>query len=58
MELRFNPTLAAGWLTLVLSHPSALHSTKERAQKLLSGLPTREESSPTLEQAVEEALRS
>ncbi|RIK32237.1 MAG: hypothetical protein DCC56_00065 [Anaerolineae bacterium] len=58
LELRFHPTIAAGWLTLILSRPSALHSTKDRAQKLLSGLPAHDTSHPTLEQAVEEALRS
>jgi predicted ATPase/Tfp pilus assembly protein PilF len=56
LELRLNPTPAAGWLTLILSHPSALHSTKEHARELMEGLPAREESSPTIEQAAEEAL--
>lgn len=57
LESRLSPDLAAGWLTLILSHPAALHSTKKRAQKLLSSMPTQGESNPTIEQAAEEALQ-
>jgi len=57
LEIRVNPAIAAGWLTLILSHPSALHITKVRAEELLSSLPVQGDSNPTIEQAVEEALR-
>lgn len=58
LEIRVNPAIAAGWLTLIISHPSALHSTKVRAKELLSSLPVQGDSNPTIEQAVEEALEN
>ncbi len=55
LKLCFNPAIAAEQLTLILSHPSALHSTKSRAKELTEGLPV--SSPPTLECAVDEALQ-
>ncbi|MCQ3953014.1 MAG: hypothetical protein DPW15_06995, partial [Chloroflexi bacterium] len=57
LELRVNPGLVAGWLTLILSHPSALSATKKRARELMEGLSAQGESNQTLEQAVEDILR-
>lgn len=57
MEIRVNPAIAAGWLTLIISHPSALYATKKRARELMEGLSAQGESNQTLEQAVEDILR-
>ncbi|MFZ5883414.1 MAG: tetratricopeptide repeat protein [Chloroflexota bacterium] len=58
LESRFNPDLAAGWLTLILSHPAATSDTKDRAARLLDELHATHTLSPpqpawTLEGAVE-----
>jgi tetratricopeptide (TPR) repeat protein len=36
LEVRLNPDLATGWLTLILSHPAASSDTKARAAQLLA----------------------
>ena len=56
LELRLDSTPVPGWLTLIISHPSAPHTTKVRAAQLLEGLPAQVESNLTIEQAVEEVL--
>ncbi len=55
LKLCFNPAIAAGQLTLILSHPSALHSAKSRTKELTNALSA---SSPlTLEYAVGAVLQ-
>jgi predicted ATPase len=58
LESRLHPDLAAGWLSLILSHPAATSDTKARAARLLDELQsTHELSQPqsawTMEQAFE-----
>ncbi|RJP54296.1 MAG: tetratricopeptide repeat protein [Anaerolineaceae bacterium] len=67
LESRLSPDLAAGWLTLVLSHPAATRETKDRARQLLSevekrsgveqiGVSRKKMSIQTLEELVETIL--
>jgi tetratricopeptide (TPR) repeat protein len=68
LESRLNPDLAAGWLTLILSHPAAPQDTKERARQLLSevekrssieqkGAPREQMSTQSLEELVGTILK-
>lgn len=34
LESRLSPSIAAGWLTLILSHPATTQETRQRAEKL------------------------
>lgn len=34
LESRLSPSIAAGWLTLILSHPATIQETRQRAEKL------------------------
>ncbi len=34
LESRLSPNRAAGWLNLILSHPSATQETRQRAEEL------------------------
>ncbi len=34
LESRLSPSIAAGWLTLILSHPAATQETRQRAEEL------------------------
>lgn len=36
VSTRLDPSLAAGWLTLILSHPAATQETRQRAEALLA----------------------
>lgn len=57
LELRLSPDLAAGWLTLILSHPAAIQETKRRAEKLLNKQKQRvPETALSLEEVVGEIL--
>ena len=60
LEMRLNPSSAAGWLTLILAHPTAKHETKDRANQLLSGISMAHQGKAprTMEQTVEELLHS
>ena len=57
LELRLNPGLAAGWLTLILNHPAAVYATKQQAKQLLAKQKQRvPEDAPSLEETVTEIL--
>lgn len=60
LEVRLNPDLAAGLLTLTLNHPAATHFVKEHAARLRDELPSTQEpeSKWTIEAALEELLNS
>jgi tetratricopeptide (TPR) repeat protein len=59
LESRLDPDLAAGWLTLILSHPAAIQETKDRAHRILSDVEKRrviEQSRKTREQISTQTL--
>ncbi len=58
LESHLHPDRAAGWLSLILSHPSATSETKDRAARLFDGLrsthsPAQAEPAWTIERALE-----
>jgi tetratricopeptide (TPR) repeat protein len=61
LQSRITPDLAAGWLTLILSHPAATSDTKDRAAQLYKELSSthklpQAQSEWTIERAVEALL--
>jgi tetratricopeptide (TPR) repeat protein len=57
LELRLNSDLTAGWLTLIMNHPAAIHDTKQRAEQLFAEQKQRVPvDAPSLDEVVMENL--
>lgn len=57
LELCLNSDLTAGWLTLIMNHPAAIHDTKQRAEQLFAEQKQRVPAdAPSLEEVVMENL--